>query len=299
MRFGLGLICLAMLAMTAARAQPAPPEAAVAAGSLPTVGITEIEGSINGSDFATMIETAITRSGRFRVIERSQLKTLLQEQARCGRGGPVAASPGCHVGGISPVQYAIYGKFSVDRKDGGGFLVTDIIGCILFSCPKHTDTITVDIKITDLQSGLLKGAFTVTHVQKSGSSGYDDSLFRQAAEKISTSLIQNIFPIAIASVRPDGSLLLNYGSDLLSSGQYLKAYQLGAPVVDPSGGRIIVDRQDVGIVRVTTVRSDTANAIYVGGGPGPIKAGQLLEPIDPQDAQAALRGYRGPKWRPG
>lgn len=287
------LAALALLLPLAVMAQPAT--------QLPTVGIAEIEGELNAGkagDLATMIETAIARSGRFRVIERSQLKTLLAEQTRCASGGPLASDPGCRVGTISPVQYVIYGKVSLQSKSSGEGILPGLTVCLLFQC-KSRDTISVDLKITELPSGLLRRAVTVNYSERSATTYFQDSLFRGAAELITASLIREIFPVAIVLVRPDGSLLLNYGRDALAEGQYLMSYQLGDRIPDPSGGRIIVDKQEVGLVRVTSVMADTANASFAGGGPGPPKAGQILEPMAAPDAQAKLRAYRGPKWRPG
>lgn len=273
------------------------------AGQLPTVGIAEIDGSINAkkaADFATMIEGAIARSGRFRVIERTQMRTLISEQARCMPGGPVAPAAGCQAIGISPVQYVIYGTVSLESKQGGGFLVADVLGCLVTNCPKSTDTISVDLKISELPSGWVRRAVTLKYSEKSGTNYFEDSLFRGAAELITTNLVREIFPIAVVLVRQDGSLLLNYGSGTLQTGQYLMAYQMSAPVPDPvTPGRVIRDKQATGILKVTAISSDTATAVYDGGGAGPIQAGQIVEPMTTTEAQAALRAYRGAKWRPG
>lgn len=59
------------------------PVAAQAQDGPPVVGIAQMQdltGTGQAETFSTMIETALIGSGKFRIIERSQLARLLEEQ---------------------------------------------------------------------------------------------------------------------------------------------------------------------------------------------------------------------------
>jgi curli biogenesis system outer membrane secretion channel CsgG len=75
----------------------------------PVVGIAEMDdltGAGQADNFVAMIETAIIGSGKFRIIERARLATLLKEQG-LGRSGMVTTSAKKRTGGFEGVDYII------------------------------------------------------------------------------------------------------------------------------------------------------------------------------------------------
>lgn len=282
---------------------------AQAAAQRPTVGIEEIEdpaGTGQSATFGTMIESAISQSGRFRLIERSRLNVILAEQNRAARGGPVAPAKGDRVGGISGIDYLIYGSITSvgyqNVSDVGTSFVMTLLGGNrngANNCQQKVATVSLDLKITDKRSGEVIYTRKVDYQQKSETSCSGEGsinipgLLRGAADLVAANLVRAIYPIAVAMVDPDGSLLLNYGEGVLAANQYLMAYQKGQAIPDPTTpGRMIVNRRPVGLVRVTEVTSDSSRGAFAGGGPGPITPGQVLEPLDAKVAQQKIKDYR-------
>ncbi|KPF73984.1 hypothetical protein IP88_08290 [alpha proteobacterium AAP81b] len=291
------------------------PVAAQQAQQRPVVGIEELKdqagvGSIDS--FRTMIESAILSTGRFRVIERSRMDVILREQSRGARGGPVVSRTGGRVGGISGVDFLVYGAITAvgfqQKENAGEALGRNLLGGLLggssatgVSCSNSVATISMDIRITDGRNGEVRESgrvdFQQTGQTSCGGAGQVDTpaLMRGAANEIAATLIRAIYPIAVAASEPDGSLLLNYGTGVVAPGQYLQSYQKLPPIADPTNpGRMIVRKSLLGYVRVIDALSDQATAVFAGGGPGPIGVGNILEPIPiekTKDAQRRIKEY--------
>jgi curli biogenesis system outer membrane secretion channel CsgG len=142
-------LVLALVAVPPLFAQsPAPPDPGAAAGPAaakrPTVAVMDFDyGTLNnwwgqydiGHGIATQLVYALLEEGRLRIIERSQLATVLGEQdfAATDRASP-EASKLAKVGHVLGVRYIIAGsvtKFATsDRKFGGGVAGTVATGML-------------------------------------------------------------------------------------------------------------------------------------------------------------------------
>ena len=101
MKLGLGF-GLAVLAATATLGQV----------NKPVIGVAEIETSVAQLDtenIRTSIETAISKTGKFTLMERSRLDTLLAEQG-LSMGGITEGIDS--LGGFSGVDYLLYGRLT-------------------------------------------------------------------------------------------------------------------------------------------------------------------------------------------
>lgn len=261
------LAALLVLVPTGAMAQAAKPTVAV-------VSIQDLTNSGRADTLSTMIETAIAQTGRFRLIERQQINQLLGEQVRA-KGGVVTTNTPGKVGGIEGVDYLIYGTItSVSGKrkaDIGTNLVVGFLGNHNANCNTLTATLALDIKITDAASGEIRYIRHIDESQKSGTSCSANAdidsakLMRAAADKVANGLVTTIYPIVVAAVNPDGSMILNYGEGTLDVGDVLELFAKGQEIRDPTTGQVLGSNEtQIGLVRVSTINGRMSTAVPVG-----------------------------------
>ena len=127
----------------------------------PVVGIGEITSNVGGNpqSFQTMLETAISQTNKFELMERSRMDDLLSEQA-LSAGGLTQGSG--EIGGLSGVDYLVYGSIT---KLG---TKSDAVALGGIAAGGQKSEMSVDIRIVDASTGSIRIAKTV---QKQASSG--------------------------------------------------------------------------------------------------------------------------------
>ena len=247
---------------------------AYAQSKRPIVAIYQIE-DLTGHDlsptFSAMIETAITGTNKFRVMERAAVEKLLREQGGAKSGLLTTNRPG-KIGGFEGADYLIYGSItsiSVKQKSNFGASLLGGLGNNGNStCVNAVVTLEADIKITDARTGEVRYATRISEVQKGettcGANGQIDSsaLLRAAADKVAVGLVTTIYPIQVASVQPDGSFVLNYGAGAITPGAIMTVFQKGEPITDPATGEVIGnDETPYGQIVITDVQPRFSKAV--------------------------------------
>lgn len=276
----------------------------------PVVGIAQMEdltGGGNAENFVAMIETAIIGSGKFRIIERARLSTLLEEQGLAAGGLTTTNAPG-QVGGFEGVDYLVYGTISsisaTNRSDIGGSLLRGMLGggSNQPDCYKTRVRMEADIRITDTETGEVRYATRISEEQDSatvcgGGSQIDSSaLLRSTADQIATGLVTTIFPIQVAAIQGDGTIILNFGQGAVRPGDFLMIYGEATEIPDPSGtGVIRIDGEQQGAIQVTDAQTSFSRAVQVTQFSVPLAVGAIARPVDPEvvkDLQKAQRRRR-------
>lgn len=280
----------------------------VAAQDRPIVAIYQMEDLARtgqGETLSTMIETAIAATSKFRVMERSRLGTLLSEQGKGATGLVTTNRPGS-VGGFEGVDYLIYGSItglSVQRKaDVGAALLGGLLGNGVgtTNCETGEVTLGLDIRITDAQTGEVRYVTSINQKQKAGTACGSASaqidatgLLRSAADNVAAGLVTAIYPIQVASVQPDGTVILNYGQGSLAEGTYLTIYQRGEAIIDPATGESIgSDEFPLGLVRITQVLPRMSRASPVGEFSAQPSVGDVARAATPAEASQARKKSR-------
>lgn len=276
--------------------------AALAQNSQPVVGISrmdDVAGTGLAETMSTMIETSIISTGKFRVIERERLNRLEAEQNNARRGRTTTNQPG-RSGGFEGVDFLIYGSISgVSRSsssDIGSTMLAGVLGNRGASCGRSNVTLTPDIRITDTNTGEVRLATSINETAQSATvcnaQGQIDStlLMRGAAAKIARELVTTIYPIQVAAVQGDGTVILNYGSGTLAVGDVLTLYSRGDAIIDPATGQEIGrDETRLGMIQISEVTVRTSKGIVVGTPMPPPSIGTIARPATESD----LTGLRG------
>ena len=113
------------------------------------------------------------------------------------------------------------------------------------------------------------------------------ALLRGAAEKVATGLVTSIYPIQIAAVQGDGTIVLNYGDGTVLPGQVLGVYAKGAAIIDPATGEAIgSDEQKLGFIRITEVNGRISRAVTHTPFAYAPAIGSIVRPASPADIKA-------------
>lgn len=289
-----------MLAIFAVLGLVAP--AAAQENNKPVVGIAQMEDLTSlaqAENFIAMIETAIIGSGKFRIIERKRLATLLKEQG-LGKSGMVTTNTKKKTGGFEGVDYLIYGTITsisaINKSNMGDNMLRGLLGgnrSQQAECYNTRVRMEADIRITDTNTGEVRYATRISQEQESasvcgGGTQIDSAgLLRASADSIATGLVTTIFPIQVAAIQGDGTVILNYGAGALEIGDFLMIYGEATEIPDPSGtGTIKIDGEKIGAIQVTDVQTAFSRAAQVTPFAVPLSVGTVARPVEPAVVKA-------------
>ncbi len=254
--------------------------------------------------FSRMIETSIAATNKFRIIERERLGKLIGEQARAKSGLVTTNRPG-RVGGFEGADFLIYGSItnvSVSQKSDVG---ASMLGSLFapqgstVSCSNTVATVSIDIKITDADSGEIRYVRRIDETLKSasacsGTAQIDTSvLLRSAADKIAAGIVTAIYPIQIATVQADGVFILNYGEGSVQPGATMSVFTKGEEFVDPATGEKLGNNETLlGLIRITDVTARFSKALPVAGFATAAPIGAIVRTATAADLQTFKRKSR-------
>ena len=230
------------------------------------IGIGEIESNVreaNPENFQTMVETVLVNTNKFNVIERSRLDEILAERG-LGMSGLTDNSDG--LTGISGVDYMVYGsitKLGESKKQQNLFVAG-------LNRQSSVYEFAADLRIVDVANGRVvlaenvdissdsEQSFTVGGLRGLGALGQSSDegdplsdVQRMGAVRIGEVISTTISPIRVAAVQSDGTVILNYGTPVLSEGRLLKVFEVGEGFTDPETGEVLgAEEIEVGVLRV-------------------------------------------------
>jgi len=269
----------------------------------PIVAVAQIDdnaGSGQSKTLTQMMLTAIAATQKFRVMERGQLDVMVQEQQRA-KSGLVTSRNGGKVGGFEGADYLIYGTIttlSVTKKSNFGAS----LGMAMLAgnnqqaqnCYSGEVTLSLDIRITDSETGQIRYVKRIDEKKKAGTSGGEGvpqvnatELLRSAADKVATGLVTAVYPIKVANAQADGTLMLNYGEGTVTLGDYVAVFRAGESVIDPDTGRQLgSSEQRIGVAQITDVQTSFSKARPLAGFETPAQARDIARLATDDDLAA-------------
>ena len=232
--------------------------------SLPVIAVADVHSpfrAVDGPAVRLAIENTLARTGKFKLMERARLNTLLEERGLSVQG---IADGTASLGGFSGVDYLVYGNvvdatFAIRRKFGSR-------SCLA--------TAELNVRTVDVNTGEIRASESVDFTAEVASvptilktettpedpcslvtPGMLERHCRDAGVEIAAKITIALFPIRIVRVNR-GDLFLNYGSPALALGDYLKVVELGEGFVDPDTGETLgAEEEDLAFLAVKDVRS--------------------------------------------
>jgi hypothetical protein len=233
----------------------------MAASGKPVIGIGEITSTVGGNpvSFQTMLETAISQTNKFELMERSRMDDILGEQA-LSAGGLTQGSG--QIGGLGGIDYLIYGSIT---KLG---TTTNAVAFGGIGGGGQKAEMSVDIRVVDVTTGSIKISKTVEDSAKSGSAFAMEGLAvggeeadplgdvqRKTANKVASMVAMEIFPVKVINVSK-GQAYVNYGPPSIEKGNFYKVVELGEGFMDPDTGEMLgQDETYIGAIEITETKS--------------------------------------------
>lgn len=228
----------------------------LAASSSPVIAVAEItsaERNWDTENMRTAIETAISKTRKFTLMERGRLDTLLQERGLSLSGITDGIDS---LGGFSGVDYLLYGRIArIELESKYQILLTQ--------CEA---TIGLDVRTVDVRTGEIRFSESVRLSDHVATGGADENacsglpmaaledLALAAAESVAEKLTVSLFPIKVANI-DGGRVFLNYGEPFLRNGDFLRVVRIGEGFTDPDTGEVLgAEEVEAGILAIAEVR---------------------------------------------
>lgn len=235
--------------------------------------------------FTTMIQTALVKTRRFEVIERTALDEILSEQGLTSTG-IVNEDTGAVSGYIRGVDYLLIGTVT---KCG---FSTNPIQVGKFKQEKTVIELGIDFRLTDVNTGrIVLSDFVevndeaMSQISGSGyaSSAKNENYIANAMRKASLQaafLIANaIVPLKIDAIQPSKKIVkLNYGSGFIEKGQYYRIFPS-----DDGGDSWEANFDETGKIKITTVTATYAIGSLIEGEIESINEGDTAIKIPPDE----------------
>ena len=270
---------LALLALPAAAAAANPPALAGAKKRVAVFGFEDktdhhwswFESKGVGEGMSDMLATALVKSGRYRVMERDKINSLLEEQ-HLGASGVVTQESAAKAGKMLGVELAVIGtitEFGYKKRTTGGLLKKAGIGA---DVGQFTATIAVDIRIVNTTTGEILKAETVRRQKSAMSLGLStDSYAFDSESQFDESLVGKAVRAAIDDVvklmdaqggggtweakivlAKEGEVVISSGQEAgVKIGDKYVVYRPGEELTDPDTGESLgADETKVGVIEV-------------------------------------------------
>jgi len=141
---------------------------AAMAGGKPSMGVAEFTNDTNaswwysdvGRDLSGMLTNELAGTGKFKVVERSKLEKVLDEQDLAD-SGRISKSTGAKIGKLTGAQYLVFATVSAfdqqSRGTGGGLSFKGIS----LGGKKEDAYIAVDLRVVDTTTGEISYSRTI------------------------------------------------------------------------------------------------------------------------------------------
>lgn len=260
-------------------------------------GRTWWNGKSPGDGMADMLITTLVKSGRYSVIERDKIQSILSEQ-KLGLSGLVDEKNAAQVGKLLGVELAVIGsitEFDVSSSETGAKIQWLDIGV-----KTQKATVAVDVRLVNTTTGEIIAAETVRKEKsKSGlklggqgfelndQSGFDKSLIgkatREAVDEIAALLNRQIqdLPIEGKVIKVSGeTVFIKPGADAgISVGDTFVVYSVGEDLIDPDTGLSLGNEEEIaGSIQINQLipKGKAAKGIILTG--NGIKVGDVVRP---------------------
>jgi len=257
-----------------------------------------------GDGMQEILVDRLVATGRFHVVERPELDSILRE-LRFQQSGATRRQKRAQPGRIKNVQYLVKGTVTDfgHVSNSSSFLSTRhwdflgggaraVMGMTLYVVDVESGEIVCSESLEEnvrAKDVAVKAAYK--DVAFGGSVFYRTPLGRatakvidKAVERVAGAIARRPWVPKLALVQPDGVVVINGGRDRgVREGRAYEVVEAGAPIVDPDTGDVI-SRQPgrrVGRVRVRQVHQRHSVAAIVSGQPGDFRVGQACRPAKP------------------
>jgi curli biogenesis system outer membrane secretion channel CsgG len=233
-----------------------------------------------GTSASDILITELAKSGKFIVVERDKMNTIMSEQ-KLGMTGAIDPTTAAKVGKILGLNAIVTGAISQfgEETEGSEYLITQSKSQIV-KC-------TVDIRVVDAETGQVLYADSGSGLSKKHSggvfglgtrAGYDETLEGEALRAAIVKFVNNIVeqvekkPWSCRVADVDGqNIYLNAGSESgMKIGQKLIVLRAGKIIKDPTTGLVIGNAENkIGEMKIIRYFGEDGSVAQLTSGSNP------------------------------
>lgn len=223
-----------------------------------------------GERLTQSLVEAITGTRRFAVLERDRVGALQEELAFLSSRA-VAPREASRIGEAIGADYLLNARL-VDMSVSSERVVNRLTSEM---STRYSGAISVEMRIVSTATRQIMWADTENirgadlaklGLEADAGASAVSTIFDSVAERLTERAIDAIYPMRVVSIAPNGSVVLNQGSNRLAEGDRLEVFRLGARLKDPySGESLGREESRVGFIEVDRVTSKVAYAVPTGG----------------------------------
>ena len=242
---------------------------------------------ISGEAIHAQLITELSKSGRYRVVERENLGGMLQEQDLAA-GGRMRKGSGAKAGDLEGAQLMIKGVITDAEEESGKGGSAGFKGLSLGG-KKTVYRVTMDFRIYDMTSGIILGTTTATaeQVKKGKSGGIGVGGLRLGGSKsegdTTGAIIRDLIKQGVAGldkhaevmgwkskvhlVKDAKVIIIGGKRDGLEKGMKFKIFKLGEQIVDEDTGEVLDEGEEteVGEIELVQVKEKISYAVKTTG----------------------------------
>ncbi len=242
---------------------------------------------VSGEAIEAQLISELTKTGRYRVVERENISGILGEQDM-GTAGRTRKGSGPATGDLEGAQLMIKGVIT-DAEEESGKGGRGSFGGISLGGRKTVYRVTMDFRIYDTQTSLILDTATVTaeQVKKKKSAGLrigglglggDKSagdttgaiirdLIQQALVAVDKQAEKLGWKSKVLTVKKEKVVILGGSRDGLEDGMRFKVFQLGEQIIDEDTGQVLDEGEEteVGEIKLVQVKEKVSYATSVTG----------------------------------
>ena len=244
------------------------------------------DGKPPGDGMADMLTTTLVKSGKYLVIERTEINQVIQEQ-QLGQTGMVTEQSAAKVGKLLGVELAVMGavtEFGHSKEGTGGRISGIGIGV-----KKQSATVAVDVRFVNTTTGAILAAENVRKEKSKGGisvstpkfdfnnrNEFDNSLVGKATREAIDDIV-GLIDAQMAQLPWEGKIILVRGNTIfikpgsdagVKTGDVFAVYSKGEDLIDPDTGLSLGSVETkIGSIAVTSIVSGgkAAQAVIKAG----------------------------------
>ncbi len=253
--------------------------------SIFTIGNKNIPAQEISRQFSQKLVTELTQSRRFTVLDRNYINEYFREKNLL-LSGDTSLEEQMRLGEVLGVDYMLVGTITRADIERTAYQIKSL-GRTGY---KDKATFIADYRIIVMPTRQIKWADSVTLAlgnkelrQLAGNAdpqALEQALLQRAAQMIAHKALTNIYPIRIAAIQPDGSLILNQGGVTVSDGELFDIFKAGEKVIDPYSGESLGAAETwVATAKVERVLAKQSYVKIIKGEQDQVKKGDICRRV--------------------
>ena len=234
--------------------------------------------------FTQRLMTGLTQTNKFSVLDRESYGSLLEEKAvlrafdaPLGEQAKIAETLGADYLLVGNVTQAFIEKID-KRLEAANFTVSQYKARFDFSF-RLIDNSTKQVALTmDTQKYLeneeVRRLADETDTTEWNASQIRDAFLAIAANDVIEKIIDYVYPVKIAAIQDDGTIILNQGGDRMKAGTIFDVYTMGKEIIDSDTGESLGKVESkVATIEIQRVANNLSYAVFIDGNKDKISEG--------------------------